>query len=420
MSETQLPSHWKIVKLGDEKIAKTSSGGTPNRSKPEFFGGNILWVKSGELDDNWLYDTEEKITQQGLEKSSAKIFTSGTLLLALYGATAGKTAILGVEAATNQAVCAISPVDDSFDNQFLQFYLILIRSQILSARTGGAQPNISQRVIKLLDIILPPLPEQRAIAHTLRTIQKAKEARQRELELERERKATLMQHLFTYGTYNEPTKQTEIGEIPKSWLVVQLGNISEFLQYGTSQRCDSDSSGIPVLRIPNVIGGQIDVSDLKFINFSSKEAENLKLKVGDLLFVRTNGRREYTGRCAVFTGELKEALFASYLIRVRLKPNTLLPEFVQLYTMTPQGKGYLSGRASNAADGKFNINTQTIKSVLVPVPSSNEQHQIVTVLQACNTKIQALEKEISTLDELFRAMLSELMTGRLSTQPLIK
>ena len=158
---------------------------------------------------------------------------------------------------------------------------------------------------------------------------------------------------------------------------------------------------------------------MKFIEPNEREFQSLLLEIGDLLFVRTNGRKEYTGRCAVFQGEVQESLFASYLIRVRLKPDTVLPEFVQLYTMTPKGRSYLSGKASNAADGKFNINTQTIKSVLLPVAVSSEQREIVETCRAFYIKIAALEQETALLDELFHAMLNELMTGKRSAIPLI-
>ena len=215
---------WQIARLGDKNIALTASGGTPDRSNPTYFGGDIPWVKSGELNDNVILATEEKLTQNGLANSSAKVFTRGTLLLAMYGATAGKTGILGIEASTNQAVCAIFPQNNSFDCQFLQFQLIYIRPKLLSARSGGAQPNISQRVIATLEVALPMLREQQAIASVLRTVQRAKEVRQRELALERERKAALMGYFFARGTRGERTRQTEIGEIPEGWRVVRFRN----------------------------------------------------------------------------------------------------------------------------------------------------------------------------------------------------
>ena len=175
-----------------------------------------------------------------------------------------------------------------------------------------------------------------------------------------------------------------------------------------------------MLRIPNVIGGKVDTDDLKYLELQGDEADRLRLAVGDILFVRTNGRREYTGRCAVYLGELGEASFASYLIRARLKPDTLLPRFAQFYATTPRGSSYLAGHASNAADGKFNINTQTIKSVLVPQPSLDEQGEIVKVISACDAKIAALERESALLEELFRTLLEELMTGRVAVAGIVE
>ena len=112
------PLDWNMVKLRD--VAKTSSGGTPSRANPEFFVGTIPWVKSGELEDNVLMTTEEKISESALDNSSAKIFPIGTVLIAMYGATTGKTALLGIPAATNQAICAIFPQNGVLDPTFLR------------------------------------------------------------------------------------------------------------------------------------------------------------------------------------------------------------------------------------------------------------------------------------------------------------
>lgn len=308
------------------------------------------------------------------------------------------------------------------DKLFLFYYLLRhnIRAELAGKMEGTTgRQRLNKSALENLEIPLPPLPEQRAIAHALRTVQTAREARRRQAALERERKAALMQRLFTEGTRGEPTKTTEIGEVPVSWEVVRLGNYCEFLQYGTSKYCDNDSSGIPVLRIPNVIGGQVDTEALKYIRLPPKEAASLRLERGDILFVRTNGNKEYAGRCAVFQNELDDALFASYLIRARLDKR-YLPEFVQLYTETAPGKSFLSGRASNAADGKYNINTQTIKSVMLPLTSIDEQRAIAEALRACDEKIAALEREAAAHDELFRALLEQLMTGRLRAIMLIE
>jgi type I restriction enzyme S subunit len=164
------PKTWQIVKIGD--IAETSSGGTPSRNKKEYFKGNIPWVKSGELKDNTIYDTEEKITEEGLQNSAAKIFPKGTLLIAMYGATVGKTAILGIDATTNQAICAILTKDDTFNPKFLRYYIVFRREQMIAISAGGAQPNVSQEIIRMTKVALPPLQEQRKITEILSTLDK--------------------------------------------------------------------------------------------------------------------------------------------------------------------------------------------------------------------------------------------------------
>lgn len=147
-------------------IFKTSSGGTPSRKKPQFYTGNTLWVKSGELDYNLITQTEEHISQEALEHSSAKIFPKGSLLLALYGATIGKMAFLGVPAATNQAVCCIFP-NSEYNMMFLYYFLLHKQKYLISQGKGGAQKNISQEILKSLPIPTLSLPEQKTIVEKI-------------------------------------------------------------------------------------------------------------------------------------------------------------------------------------------------------------------------------------------------------------
>ncbi len=185
LKETEIgpvPEHWEVMRLGE--VAKTTSGGTPSRKHPEYFGGKIPWVKSGELNDNLISYTEETLTDAGLSNSNAKVFPKGTLLVAMYGATAGKVGILECDAATNQAVCAIFP-HEGLISRYLFYVFIHRRTELLSERYGGAQPNISQTVIKDFNIPLPPLSEQREIARILQAVDKklqAEEARKQALE----------------------------------------------------------------------------------------------------------------------------------------------------------------------------------------------------------------------------------------------
>jgi type I restriction enzyme S subunit len=154
------PQGWTWAKLGE--ICETTSGGTPSRKQPSYFDGDIPWLKSGELENGLVRCAEEFITEEGLNNSSAKIIPKDTLLIALYGATAGKVGILGIDAAINQAICAIFTPPEA-DTKYLFWFFRHYRDELLNARIGGAQPNLSQRILKKVQIPLPPLAEQRCI-----------------------------------------------------------------------------------------------------------------------------------------------------------------------------------------------------------------------------------------------------------------
>jgi len=163
--EKELPEGWIWTKIGE--IAETTSGGTPSRKHPEYYQGNIPWIKSGELNDKFILVAEEPISEEGLRNSSAKIFPRDTLLIAMYGATIGKTGILGIDAATNQAICAILPFNNIFTPKFALYWLQSQRQNLIKQGFGGAQPNINQGVIYNLSFPLSPLPEQQRIVSAI-------------------------------------------------------------------------------------------------------------------------------------------------------------------------------------------------------------------------------------------------------------
>jgi type I restriction enzyme, S subunit len=159
--DEQLPHGWVTTFLGE--IAEWGSGGTPSRRVKEYFEGDIPWIKTGELNQKYISDSEEKISRQAVEKSSAKIFPKGSVGIAMYGATIGKLAIWRIDASTNQA-CAVAKIDTSIlFNEFLYYFLLSEKSSLIKAGKGGAQPNISQGVIKSWSINLPPFNEQHRI-----------------------------------------------------------------------------------------------------------------------------------------------------------------------------------------------------------------------------------------------------------------
>ena len=169
-----LPPDWEWVSLGN--ICRTTSGGTPSRKNKKYFEGDIPWVKSGELPDGPVSQVEEYITGEAVKNSSAKQFPKGTLLIALYGATVGKLGVLTKEAATNQAVCAIFP-PDYLETKYLFWYLRFVRSDLVSQAIGGAQPNISQGIIRnLLIPVAPPLQQKRMVAEIEKQFSRLDEA----------------------------------------------------------------------------------------------------------------------------------------------------------------------------------------------------------------------------------------------------
>ncbi|MCJ7583723.1 MAG: restriction endonuclease subunit S [Anaerolineales bacterium] len=152
------------------ELCDTRSGGTPSRTCAYFFEGDIPWIKSGELEDDFIHRAEEHITEEAITSSSAKIFPKGTLVVALYGATVGKTGVLEIDAATNHAVCALFPKGE-ISRDYLWWFLRAKRPEFLKSSFGGAQPNISQKVIRETEMPVPPLEKQRRLVAYLDGLQ---------------------------------------------------------------------------------------------------------------------------------------------------------------------------------------------------------------------------------------------------------
>lgn len=186
-------------------------------------------------------------------------------------------------------------------------------------------------------------------------------------------------------------------------------------KYGTNAKCHEHLQGIPILRIPNVAQGVISLEKLKFTKLPLKELEKVRLKSGDLLIVRTNGSPELVGRCAVFD-QPGDYGYASYLIRFRLDTKRVRPHFVSLYLQSPQGREAISKIRQTSA-GQFNINSENLRAVTLPLPLLVEQDQVIGLA----LRTQEAAKEIgsenisntSDLSHLRTAILREAFAGRL-------
>jgi type I restriction enzyme, S subunit len=169
------PRGWEKARL--ENVARTTSGGTPSRKHPEYYGGVIPWVKSGELQQSPVIKVTENLSLEGLKNSSAKLVPAGTVLVAMYGATVGQTAILGIKACTNQAICCIQVRDRVLTPEFLLIHLELSKKKILGLREGGAQPNISQAKLRQFEVILPPYEDQLSFSKQYHALQAVRRCR---------------------------------------------------------------------------------------------------------------------------------------------------------------------------------------------------------------------------------------------------
>ena len=297
----------------------------------------------------------------------------------------------------------------TLDPFFLTFIFKFYRNRgvfiALASRAVG-QASINQSRMKSLMIPLPPIPEQRAIAHVLQTIQEAKFTRQREIALEREHKAALMDYLFSHGTKGEPRKQIEIGEIPRSWEVVQLKEIANLRRENVQPK---DSQGLNFVGLEHIDSGESILQ--RWGDASEMKSAKTHFYPNDVLYGKLRSYldkaviAEMEGICStdilVFTVNSKAApRFLVYLLHTET--------FVNHAIATSTGISH--PRTSWDSLGKFTF----------ALPPLSEQHAIAAVFQAIDEKIAALEREVERLDELFHAMLEGLMTGQTSAVPLIE
>jgi len=410
------PTDWSIRRVDSlfdiqqgKSVSKAHRKG--DNLKPFLRTKNVFWgrIAFTELDQMHFTNTEE--TRLKLQ--------AGDLLLC-EGGDVGRTAIWDCQIDgcyyQNHLHRLRAKSAYEIDPQFALYwfwYAFEVANIYIGRSNVTTIPNLSQSKLSELQLPKPEVYEQRRISHVLAKVQAAIEQQARLIALTRELKSMLMRKLFTEGLCREKQKETEIGLVPESWEIRPLEDMTIAIDYGTSVKCDYALKGFPVLRIPNVVGGRIDIGDLKYGHLKKNEIDNLKLAKGDLLFVRTNGVQENAGRCSMFNDEVDDCYFASYLIRVRLDTSQLIPEYLNEYARTEVGKSFLSGRAIRTADGKFNINSGTIRKVLVPVPKTNEQGKIARQLDLLAQKTNLYIQKQSLLQELFRALLDQLMTGQI-------
>ena len=397
--------NWKKEPLG--KICKTISGGTPSRKNQSYYqNGTIPWVKSGELENIDSLTSEEFITEEGLLNSSAKIFPAGTLLIALYGATIGKLAFLGIDAATNQAVCGIFQ-NENVSLKYLYYYLLFQRPNLIKQGVGGAQPNISQTILKKLEISYPDsiTEQQRIVARieelfseldkAVGTLKTTKE------QLEVYRQAVLVD-IFSQ---EHPLRQLKEISVALSGFAFKSKNYTPDGKY-------------TVIKIGNVKDGYLDFSrdKTRTNEVTDRILQKYLLKQGDCLITLTGtrGKRDY-GFVSMIERQT-DYLLNQRVAALRFDTMIALPEFFRYYLSSLNYRNqFFKYETGNVGQG--NVGIKALCEPAVPCPPLDTQKKIVDQisdrLSVCDSIEKTVDTALAQADAMRQSILKQAFEGTL-------
>ena len=285
-----------------------------------------------------------------------------------------------------------------------------------STTTGVQHPRTSWPSLRDFHLSLPPLPEQRKIAHVLSTVQRAIEAQERIIQTTTELKKALMHKLFTEGTRGEPHKQTEIGLIPESWEVAELEMTGEVI-YGiqASVANNLEPIGTRILTNKNItLDGGFDLEKINYFELKTKRHFETILQKGDLLFNWRSGSKHHVGKTAYFDID-GEWVHSSFILRIRPNPG-INGRFLFHYFNHLREDDYFVKLQTYAINAKFN--KSAVNALPTVVPDREEQEQIADTIDSAQRKIDAAENKKGILQDLFRTLLHELMTARIRVHEL--
>lgn len=407
----KVPDNWCWTRVSF--IANWASGGTPSRKNKEFYLGNIPWLKTGELNNNFIFDSEEHITEEALQKSSAKIFPVNSVLIAMYGATIGKVGILGVEAATNQA-CACAQCNETTNFKYLFYYLISQKDVFISKGQGGAQPNISQEIIKPHVFPLPPLAEQQRIVERIETLfaklDEAKEKLQNTLDTFETRKAAILHKAFTGELTANWRKQH--GLTMDSWEEKTLGEVAILGSGGTPSRKVPEYylGNVPWVKTGEVLWNYIYDTEEKISDEAINNSSAKYFPKGTVL-VAMYGQGLTRGRAAILAVEAttNQAVCA-------LQPKQILKsEYLFYYFMT----NYWEYREKAIGGNQPNYSATMISKWLINLPTPDEQIEIVCIIDNLLAKEQQAhsiaQNALAQIDLIKKSILARAFRGQLAT-----
>ena len=406
----KIPREWDIVKL--EAVASVSAGGNAPQGEKYFRNGKYPFIRVQHFDGNKIYvDKWDLINDEAVKDYNLKLFPKNSIVFPKSGAAINleKRAMLPFDSYVVNHLCVLVAKSEIIDSKFL-FY-IMKKTNLSRSSAGTTLPYLNLKTISKIPLPLPSLVEQRGIVEVLSVVDLAIQKTDEIIAKTERLKKGLMQTLLTKGIGHKEFKETPIGKIPKTWKVVKLGEVLTDVKYGTSVKSNKNGIGVPILGIPNVLRGEIDKSNLRYVKLSKKEQESLMLKSGDILLVRTNANPEYIGRCALFEEKRGAWVYASYLIRIRVDQEKVTPEYLVKYLQSEKARKQFLSIARTSA-GNYNINTKGIKSIIACLPPIPEQQKIANILLTIDKKLKLERNKKAKLEKIKKGFMDLLLTGK--------
>jgi type I restriction enzyme S subunit len=410
-----MKSPWPTKKL-EEICEKIKAGGTPSRKTSRYWNGEIPFVKIEDLTSAKLYleNTQEKITQEGLENSNAWILPPNSVLFSIYGSI-GEVAINKIPVATNQAILGLIPKKEIVDSKFLAYSLKKYGKYLVPYNIQSTQKNLTLEVVKNFKIPLPPLPIQQKIVKVLDTIQEAIDIYDKIIEKTKELKKSLMAELFKYGAPSfrkgRKLKKTEIGEIPENWEVVRLGDKRLF---------EIKLGGTPKTSVSEYWNGEIpwitpnDLSELTtpYIEDTQRKISLSGLKAGSTLLPENSiilSTRAPIGYVALLR---RPMAFNQGCKGIVIKDKSVVSVFLYYFLLSNTILLQELGTGSTFRE----LATSDLENFKIPLPPLSEQQEIAEILQTIDQKIEIEKKKKELYEELFKTMLNKIMSQEIDVE----
>ena len=408
-----IPDGWQRVRLGD--VAEVVMGQSPPGELIIDWQGEALDVDGlpfiqGNAEFGTKYPAPLKWCLQPY-----KVGVPDDILISVR-APVGETNRVSTQLGIGRGLAAVRFKRES---QYFGWHVVNHAKAALDRVTQGSTfAAIGGGELRNLPILLPPLPEQRAIAAVLDSIDDAIEGAKAVISATEGLRDALLHDLLARGLPGQHTEFRDVpglGTIPADWEVVRLGDVVPKFEYGTSIKCSSEPAGMPILRIPNIASGSLNLSDLKYARLRPKESASIQLATGDILLVRTNGNPDICGQCWVSGGLEGQWGFASYLVRGRADRSVINPWFIGHFLKSDVGRRLLKGNIRTSA-GNYNLSVGNLGAMPLPCPQLNEQDSIVNTVQSLSGAIEVAREEAAGLRLMKESTADALLTGRVRVE----